>query len=93
MDHQECDHAHLVETKLTRLALGRFNGDDEVTQEIVLKTRGLTLAHGKGEDIRRLVPLKILPIQCPDPRILHKEDAQFYLRKSQFGQYLSEDCL
>jgi hypothetical protein len=32
-----------------------------------------------------------LPIQCPDPCIAHKEDAQFCLRKSQFGQYLLED--
>jgi len=91
VDHQKGDHAHLVETELTGLALGRFDGDDEVTQEIVLKTRGLTLAHGKGEDVRRLVPLKILPIQCSDPCIAHKEDAQLCLRKSQFGQYLSED--
>ena len=91
MDHQKGDHAHLVETELTGLALGRFDGDDEVTQEIVLKTRGLTFAHGKSEDVRRLVPLKILPIQCSDPCIAHKEDAQLCLRKSQFGQYLSED--
>jgi hypothetical protein len=35
--------------------------------------------------------LKILPIQCSDPCIAHKEDAQFCVRKSQFGQYLSED--
>ena len=91
VDHQKCDHAHLVETELIRLALGRFDGDDEVTQEIVLKTRGLALAHGEGEDVRRLVPLKVLPIQCSDPCIAHKEDAQFCLRKFQFGQYLSED--
>ena len=91
MDHQKCDHAYLVETELIRLALGRFDRNDEVTQEIGLKTRGLALAHGESEDIRRLVPLKILPIQCSDSYITHKEDAQFCLRKSQFGQYLSED--
>ena len=91
VDHQKCDHAHLVEAELIRLALGRFDGDDEVTQEIVLKTGWLALAHGEGENVRRLVPLKILPIQCSDPCIAHKEDAQFCLRKSQFGQYLSED--
>ena len=92
VDHQKCDHAYLVETELIRLALGRFDRNDEVTQEIGLKTRGLALAHGESEDIRRLVPLKILPIQCSDPCITHKEDAQFCLRKSQFGQYLSENC-
>ena len=91
VDHQKGDHAHLVETELIRLALGRFDGDDEVTEEIVLKIRELALAHGEGEDVRRLVPLKILPIQCSDPCIAHKEDAQLCLRKSQFGQYLSED--
>ena len=91
VDHQKCDHAYLVETELIRLALGRFDRNDEVTQEIGLKTRGLALAHGKSEDIRRLVPLKILPIQCPNPCIAHKEDAQFCLRKFQFGQYPSQD--
>jgi|GEM_PF-3255864 len=91
VDHQKGDHAHFVETKLTGLALGRFDGDDEVTKEIGLKTRSFALAHGEGKDVRRLVPLKILPIQCSDPCIAHKEDAQFCLRKFQFGQYLSED--
>ena len=91
VDHQKCDHAHLVEAELIRLALGRFNGDDEVTQEIGLETRELALAHGKGKDVRRFVPLEILPIQCSNPCITHKEDAQFRVRKSQFGQYLSED--
>jgi len=31
VDHQKCDHAHLVEAEQIRLALGRFDGDDEVT--------------------------------------------------------------
>jgi len=90
VDHQKGHHAHFVETELLRLALGRFDRDDEVTEEIRLKTRGFALAHGEGKDVCRLVPLKILPIQYADPLIAHKEDAQFCLRKFQFGQYLSE---
>jgi len=75
VDHQKGHHAHFVEAKLTGLALGRFDGDDEVTKEIGMKTRGLALTHRKGKNVRRLVPLKILPIQCSDPCIAHKEDA------------------
>ncbi len=92
VDHQKGHHAHLVETELLGLALGRFNGDDEVTEEMRLKAGGFALAHGEGENVCRFVPLKILPIQYADPLIAHKEDAQFCLRKFQFGQYLSEDC-
>ena len=87
MDHEEDDHLHRVETKPARLALSGFNGNDQIPQEVRMKGGVCSLSHWKGEDVGRLISLKVSAIEFPDLSIIDQQDAQFSIRECQVCQY------
>jgi len=87
MDYQEDNHFHFVEAEPIRLALGRLNRNHQVSQEMGMKGRELSLPHGEGQDIGRFIPTEVSPIQRLNLEIIDKQEAQLSLKKSQFGQY------
>ncbi len=90
MDQKKSEHLHLTEAGGFRLGTGRFDGDDEVAEEVGVEGRKLPLTHGEGEDIGGFIPVEVTTVQFPDFLIVHKEDAQFSLRKFQADQDLSD---
>ncbi len=63
---------------LRRLGLSPFYGDDHVSEEGGVGRS--PFPHGEGEDVGSLVDLPVLPVQSPDPSVVHQEDAQFRRR-------------
>jgi len=59
MDHQQDDHPHVVETESIRLALGRLNGYHDISKEVGMQDRELSLSHGKSQDIRWFIPTEV----------------------------------
>jgi hypothetical protein len=86
MDYQKDNHFHLIEAETVRLALGRLNGNHQVTEEMGMEGREFPLPHGKGQDIGRFVPTKVSPVQRLDLEIIDKEKAELSLKKPQFRQ-------
>jgi len=87
MDHQKDHHFHIVETETARLALGCFNRNHQVSEEMRMEGRELSFSHGEGQDIGRFVPTEVLPIQGLNLKVIHEQEADLGLKKPQFGQY------
>jgi hypothetical protein len=47
----------------------------------------LSLPHGESQDIGRLIPMEVSPIQSLDLEIIDKQKAELSFKKPQFGQY------
>ncbi len=77
MNHQEDEHFQLIETESLGLALGRLNGNHDVSEEIGLQGRELPFSHREGQDIRWFIPAEVSLIQCLDLEIIDKQEAQF----------------
>jgi hypothetical protein len=86
MDHQKDNHFHVIEAETVRLALGRLNGNHQVTEEMGMEGRKFSLPHGKGQDIGRFIPAEVSPVQRLDLEIIDKEKAELSLKKPQFRQ-------
>ncbi len=52
-----------------------------------MEDRELSLSHGEGQDIGWFIPTEVLPIQRLNLEVTHKQEAEFSLKKPQFGQY------
>ncbi len=48
MDHQKDHHFHIVETETVRLALGCFNRNHQVSEEMGMEGGELSFSHGEG---------------------------------------------
>ena len=60
----------------------RLGGDHHVAKQLGAEIPSLPLAHGKGDDVGRLVPLQVVAIDDPDFGIVNDQDRQFGLRTS-----------
>ncbi len=87
MDHQQDNHFHLVKTETVRLALGGFNRNHQIPQKVRLQGGKLSFSHGEGQNIGRFIAAEVLSIQCLNLEVVHKQEAEFGLKKPQFGQY------
>jgi len=88
MDHQQNHHLHFAEAETVRLALGCFDRNHQVSEEVRMEGQEFALPHGKSEDIRGPIPSEMLPIQFPNPGIIDQQEAELGVKKPQFGQYL-----
>ncbi len=59
--------------------------DHDIAEEGITRRRaqGIYIIHGKGKDIGGAVFPAILAVESPDPVIIGKEDAHFYVIKLQ----------
>ena len=87
VDHKQDEHFLIVETESIGLTLRCFYGDDQVSEHMGVQTRKLLCFHGEGKDIGRFIPMQVLPIQLLNLRVVDEDDAEFGIRKCQFGQY------
>ncbi len=87
MNHQKDNHFHIVETETVRLALGCFDRNHQVSEEMGMKGGELPFSHGEGQDIGRFIPPEVFPIQRLNLGVIHKQEAELRLKKPQFGQY------
>lgn len=60
----------------------RLGGNHHVAKQLGAEIPSLPLAHGKGDDVGRLVPLQVVAIDDPDFGIVNDQDRQFGLRTS-----------
>ena len=87
MDHQEGDHFHRAKTRSFRLALGRLNRNDQISEEMGMEVWKLALPHRESEDIGRFVPAKVPAVQFLNLDIIDQQEAEFSVKKPQVGQY------
>jgi len=52
-----------------------------------MKSRKFSLPHRESQDIGWFIPTEVSPIQHLNLEIIDKQEAEFSLKKSQFGQY------
>lgn len=88
VDQKKREHLHLMEAGRFGLATGRFDGDDEVAEEVWVEWHIFSLTHREGEDIGGFIPVEVMTVQLPNLSIVHQENTQFSLRKSQAHQDL-----
>ena len=59
---------------------GGFHGNHHIAQDLGIDMSILAFAHGKGNDIGRLIPSQIAPVYFPDLFIIRKKDADVLIR-------------
>jgi hypothetical protein len=62
VDRQEQDHFHFVQAEATRLALSRFNGNDDIAEEIRMGTRELKLSGLRPGLPGKVISFHIVPL-------------------------------
>ena len=60
----------------------RLGGNHHVAKQFGAEIPPFPLAHGKGDDVGRLIPLQVVAIDDPDFGIVNDQDRQFGLRTS-----------
>jgi len=80
MDHQQDDHSHFIETESIGLALGRLNGYHDISEEVGMQERELSLSHGECQDICWFIPMEVSLIQRLDLKIVDKQEAELRLK-------------
>ena len=80
MDHQQDDHSYFIETESIGLALGRLNGYHDISEEMGMQDRELSLSHGECQDIRWFIPMEVSLIQRLDLKIIDKQEAKLRIK-------------
>ncbi len=89
VDHQQDDHSHFIETESLGLTPGRLDGYHNISKEMGMENRELSLPHREGQDVCWIIPMEVLLIQCLDLKIIDKQEAELCIKKLRFGQYPS----
>ncbi len=66
VDEEKKQLFHHVGTPFDRLPPGGIERDHHVAEQIVIHPAELPFPHGKGDHIRRLVYLPVVPVNLPD---------------------------